>query len=150
MFESTAAWIISLLNRGTRCSRQLWESLILTGRKVARTVWVQSNYNRANVVTVWQPTHRMADVTVTKIAGYVRVRILMNRCFFFVFLAMFILFTLQPLCWIYMNVHAMNWCNCGGCGGGLDFAPTHAALRPLLMTTGKSTTTDVDFEPYYI
>ena len=28
---------------------------------------------------VWQPTPRTADVTVTKIAGYVRVRILMNR-----------------------------------------------------------------------
>ena len=28
---------------------------------------------------VWQPTHRTADVKVTKIAGYVRVRILMNR-----------------------------------------------------------------------
>ena len=40
---------------------------------------------------VWQSTSRTADVTVTKIAGYVRVRILMNRWFFFVFLA-FILF----------------------------------------------------------
>ena len=29
-------------------------------------------------VCVWQPTPRTADVTVTKIAGYVRVRILMN------------------------------------------------------------------------
>ena len=28
---------------------------------------------------VWQPTDRTADVTVTKIAGYVRVRILMNQ-----------------------------------------------------------------------
>ena len=27
----------------------------------------------------WQPTPTMADVTVTKIAGYVRVRILMNQ-----------------------------------------------------------------------
>ena len=42
-----------------------------------------SNYNRANDVAVWpcvwQPTPKTADVTVTKIAGYVRVRILMNR-----------------------------------------------------------------------
>ena len=45
----------------------------------------QSNYNRANDVwglvcgRVCQPTHRTADVTVTKMAGYVRVRILVNR-----------------------------------------------------------------------
>ena len=42
-----------------------------------------SNHNRANDVAVWprvwQPTPRTADVTVTKIAGYVRVRIFMNR-----------------------------------------------------------------------
>ena len=31
---------------------------------------------------VWKSTPRTADVTVTKIAGYVRVRILMNRGFF--------------------------------------------------------------------
>ena len=30
-------------------------------------------------VCVWQSTPRTADATVTKIAGYVRVRILMNR-----------------------------------------------------------------------
>ena len=50
---------------------------------------------------------------------------------FFVFLA-FILFTLQPLCWIYE--HAAD----GGCGGGLDFAYRleGADRRPLLMTTG--------------
>ena len=30
-------------------------------------------------LAVWQPTPRTADVTVTKIAGYVRVRILINR-----------------------------------------------------------------------
>ena len=40
-----------------------------------------SNYNRANDVAVWEPTPKTADVTVTKIAGYVRVRILMNRRF---------------------------------------------------------------------
>ena len=46
-----------------------------------------SNYNRANDVAVcpcvrvcvWQPTPKTAGVTVTKIAGYVSVRILMNR-----------------------------------------------------------------------
>ena len=37
----------------------------------------------------------------------------------------------------------------GGCGDGLDFAPMHAARRPLQLTTGKSTTTGVDFEPWY-
>ena len=46
---------------------------------------LQSNYNRANDVCVWQPTPKTADVTVTKIAGYVRVRILMNRRFFRIF-----------------------------------------------------------------
>ena len=35
-----------------------------------------SNYDLANDVCVWQSTPRTADVT--KIAGYVRVRILMN------------------------------------------------------------------------
>ena len=48
----------------------------------------------------------------------------------------FIVFTLQPLCWIYMhcNEHAAD----GGCGGGLDFAYrlAEATRRPLLMTTG--------------
>ena len=40
---------------------------------VAVCVWL------AVCVCVWQPTPRTADFTVTKIAGYVRVRILMNR-----------------------------------------------------------------------
>ena len=63
-----------------------------------------SNYNRTNDVAVcvavcvwpcvWQPTPKTADVTVTKIAGYVRVRILMNRLFFLVFLP-FIVVTLS-------------------------------------------------------
>ena len=39
----------------------------------------ESNYNRANDVAVWQATPKTADVTVTEIAGYVRIRILMNR-----------------------------------------------------------------------
>ena len=44
----------------------------------------QYNYNRAtgNDVCVWQSIPRTADVTVTKIAGYVRVRILINRWYF--------------------------------------------------------------------
>ena len=43
-------------------------------------------YNRASDVAfrlpsvcVWKSAPRMADVTVTKIAGYVRIRILMKR-----------------------------------------------------------------------
>ena len=36
-------------------------------------------------LAMWQPTPTTADVTVTKIAGYVRVRILMNRWFFRIF-----------------------------------------------------------------
>ena len=44
---------------------------------------IVSNYNRANdVAGEWQPTPKTADVTVTKIAGYVRVCILTNRWFF--------------------------------------------------------------------
>ena len=38
-----------------------------------------SNYNRTNDEAGWQPTPITADVTGTNIAGYVRVRILMNR-----------------------------------------------------------------------
>ena len=34
---------------------------------------------------VWQPTPKMADVAVTKIEGYVRIRILMTRTFFRIF-----------------------------------------------------------------
>ena len=86
---------------------------------------------------VWQrvPTPTTADFTVTKIAGYVRVHILMNRWFFSRFGIHS--FTLQPLCSIYeyaCNEHAAI----GGCGGGLDFAYhlAGAARRPLLMTTG--------------
>ena len=49
--------------------------------------FIISNYNRARYPSgrlcvwpcVWQSTPRTADVTVTNIAGYVRVRILMNR-----------------------------------------------------------------------
>ena len=34
---------------------------------------------------VWQPTPKTADVTITKITGYVRIRILMNQWFFRIF-----------------------------------------------------------------
>ena len=46
-----------------------------------KIIIIKSNYNRANDVAVWQPTPKTADVTITKIAGYVRVRILMNLWF---------------------------------------------------------------------
>ena len=62
------------------------------------------NYYRANDVAGWQPTPTTDDAPVTKIAGYVRVRILMYRRL------------------------------------------VRAARRPLLMTTGTSTTTGVYFE----
>ena len=65
-------------------------------------------------VCVWEPTHIAADVTVTKIAGYVRVRILMNRWFFLAF----ILFTLRPLCRIYEYACNELMQQCGGCCGG--------------------------------
>ena len=48
-------------------------------RDLIKMACMLSNYNRANDVAVWQPTPTMADVTITKIAGYVRVRFLMNR-----------------------------------------------------------------------
>ena len=38
-----------------------------------------SNYNRANDVCMWKPTPITADATFTKIAGYDRDHILMNR-----------------------------------------------------------------------
>ena len=64
----------------------------------------QSNYNRANDAAGWQPTPTTADVTITKIARYVRVHILMNLRFFHIFV-----------------IH--------GCGGGLDFAPMREPLE---------------------
>ena len=48
----------------------------------APNIWNSSNYNRANDVAVCVAvcaTRKTADVTVTKIAGKVRVRILTNR-----------------------------------------------------------------------
>ena len=70
---------------------------------------------------------------------------------FFIFLS-FIVFTLRPLCWIYE--HACNelmqlMVVVGRIGLCTNACNTfRAARRPLLMTTGKSTTTGVDFEPY--
>ena len=48
----------------------IWQSIHLT--LIELTMWLAG----------WQPTPTTADVTVTQIAGYVRVRILMNRLFF--------------------------------------------------------------------
>ena len=86
---------------------------------------------------MWQLTSTTADVTVTKIAGYVRVRILMNRRFFRIFGIHSFYATATLLNNIYeyaCNEHAAD----GGCGGGLDFAyrVAGASRRPLLMTTG--------------
>ena len=67
-----------------------------------------------------------ADVTVTKITGYVRVRILMNRWLFRIFGIQCFYATATLLnIWI-----SMQWTDAadGGCGGGLDFAPMHAIL----------------------
>ena len=60
-----------------------------------------SSYNRDNGVgvadvAVCQPTPRTADVTVTKIAGYVRV--CMNESVIFLVFLAFILSTLRPVC----------------------------------------------------
>ena len=70
-----------------------------------------SNYNRASGLAVWpcvwKPTPITADVTVTKIAGYVRVRILMNL-WFFVFLV-FILFYAMTTFYT-PGAHALNTC----------------------------------------
>ena len=67
----------------------------------------QSNYNRANDVTVWQRTPTTADVTVTKLAGYVRVRILVNRWFFSYFGDTYFR-TYCPFV-EYMNIYAASW-----------------------------------------
>ena len=92
----------------------------------ATTAW-ESNYNRANDVAGRQPTPTTADVTVTKIAGYIRVRILMNRWFFLSYF--WHSYFLRYGHFVeYMNMHAMNWCSCG-CGGGVDFAPMHEPLE---------------------
>ena len=95
-----------------------------------------SNYNRANAPCVWKPTPITSDVIVTKIAGYVCVRILMNRWFF----RIFGIHTFYATATLLSTWICMPWTDAadGGCGGGLDFAYrlAAAARRPLLMTTG--------------
>ena len=50
---------------------------------IRSTTVSNGEHNRANDVAawpcVWQPTPKTADVTVTKILGYVRIHIIMNR-----------------------------------------------------------------------
>ena len=77
---------------------------------------------------MWRPTPKTTDVTVTEIAGYVRVCILMNGDFFFVFwhhrfyaTATLLNMSLSPA----MNMWLTDEGD-GGCGGRLDFAPMHA------------------------
>ena len=77
---------------------------------------------------VWKPNPRTADVTSTKIAGYVRVRILMNRDFF-IFLAFIVFYATATLLNMSLSPAMNMWLTDaadGGCGGGLDFAPMHA------------------------
>ena len=61
------------------CGR-VWPCVAVCGR-----VWPCVAVCVAVCVCVWHPTPRMADVTVTKIAGYVRVQILMNQRFVRIF-----------------------------------------------------------------
>ena len=77
---------------------------------------------------MWQPTPRTTDVTVTKIADhFVRVRVLMNRRFVFVFLAF--IFLRYGHFVEYMNMHAINMWVTDSSGGGLDFAPMASQQR---------------------
>ena len=95
---------------GRRASQQCWGVTAGKARHNSSNVRgvtagkMGHNSSRANDVagrvSVWHPTPRTADVTVTKIAGYVHFRILMNRWFFFVFFAIMV-FILRPICWIY-------------------------------------------------
>ena len=64
-------------------------------------------------LAVWQPTPRAVDVTFTKIAGYVRVRILMNRWFF----RIFGIHTFYATATFYTpGTHALNTCSAHACG----------------------------------
>ena len=87
-YRWSTSWVLSQAVK-IAITADVWNFLHLNNRANDMSMWP----------CVWQPTPKTADVTVTKIAGYVRVHILMNRWFFFVFLA-FIVFTLRPLCWI--------------------------------------------------
>ena len=80
-------------------------------------------------VCVWQPTPKTADVTVTKMSGYVRVRILMNWGFFRIFgihsfyaTATLLNMSLSPA----MNMWLTDAAD-GGCADGLDFAPNRVS-----------------------
>ena len=66
---------------------------------------------------VWQPTPKTADVTVTRIAGYVRVCILMNRWFFPRIFGIHSCYATATLLNIWI---CMQWTGAadGGCGGG--------------------------------
>ena len=68
---------------------------------------------------VWQPTPRTADVT--KIPGYVRIRILVNQWFFSYFWHSYFLRYGHFV--EYMNMHAMNMWLTDASGRWLDFAP---------------------------
>ena len=92
-------------------------------------------------MAVWQPASTTADVTVTKIAGYIRVRIIMNRGFFRIF----------GIHSFYVTATLLNI----SLSRATDMVTqtfqayrlAAAARRPLLMTTGMSTSTGMDFEP---
>ena len=89
-----------------------------------------SNYNQANDVAmwpcVWQPTPKTADVTVTKIAGYVRVCILMNQWFFSYFWHSKFLRYGHFVEYVTKQCNEHDWCSWRWLWGGLDFAPMHA------------------------
>ena len=100
---------------------------------------------------VWQPTPRTADVTVTKIAGY-----MFASAFSWIgdfFLSNFAINAFYATATLLNIWICMQWTDAadGGCGGGQcdENIPSlsRSARRPLLMPTGKSTTTGVDFEP---
>ena len=77
---------------------------------------------------VWQQTPKTANVTVAKIAVYVRVRII-NIRWFFSYLVIYSCYATATLLNMSLS-HVMNmWLTDaadGGCGGELDFAPMHA------------------------
>ena len=74
-----------------------------------------SNYDRASDVAVrvcvWQSTPRTANVTVTKIAVYVRVRILVNRCFFRIFAFIVFKFLSTFTRRVHIHLHAYKLCS---------------------------------------
>ena len=91
---------------------------------------------------IWQSTPRTADVTVTEIAGYVRVRILIESVIFFRIFGIHSFYATATLLnvWIYMRTDAAD----GGCGGGLDFAPSLVVSRVSRMFGSFSQCTVLD------